>query len=109
MEKRDWLRKRFAQNESIVAREIGDQFILVPIREMAREVEDIYCLNAVGACIWRLMDGQRRALQVAELVTQEYDVSSEQAQADLAEFVAKLQSIGAIIEVRNGMPEDPGD
>ena len=68
-----------------------------------------YCLNDVGACIWRLMDGQRQVLRIAELVTQEYDVSSEQAQTDLTEFTAKMLSIGAVIEVRNGMPEDPGD
>jgi uncharacterized protein (DUF2267 family) len=55
------------------------------------------------------MDGQRQVLRIAELVTQEYDVSSEQARTDLTEFIAKMLSIGAVIEVRNGMPEDPGD
>ena len=46
-----------------MARQIAGEYILVPIRQSAGEVESIYTLNEVGTRIWELLDGQRSLLE----------------------------------------------
>ena len=88
----------FARDESIVARRIGDEFILVPIRQQAGDVDSIYTLNEVGAHVWELLDGQTPLGQIREAIVQEFEVGPEQAEADLVVFLQQLQSVGAVVE-----------
>ncbi|MCK6510215.1 PqqD family protein [Myxococcota bacterium] len=49
-------------------------------------------LNATGALIWSLCDGQHDLQTIANQVSALFDVSPEYALADLQRFVAILQS-----------------
>ena len=82
-----------------MARQIAGEFILVPIRQSAGEVESIYTLNEVGTRIWELLDGQRSLLQIRDLLVDEFEVSPEEAETDLLEFMQGLESVGAVQEV----------
>ena len=86
------------KDEAIVARRIGDEFILVPIRQQAGEVDSIYTLNEVGALVWDQLDGQTPLGQIRDALVQEFEVGPEQAEADLLAFVGQLQSVGAVVE-----------
>jgi hypothetical protein len=66
----NYLKMTFAKADSIVSRKIADEFILVPLRRKAGEVEQIYTLNKVGARIWELLDGERTVEQVRDLIVQ---------------------------------------
>ena len=88
----------FARNQAIVARRIGDEFILVPIRQRAGEVDSIYTLNEVGALIWDMLDGQTPLRHIRDAIVKEFEVGPEDAQADLLAFVGQLASVGAIVE-----------
>jgi hypothetical protein len=87
------------KDESIVARRIGDEFILVPIHQKAGEVDSIYTLNEVGALVWDLLDGQTPLGQIRDAIVEEFEVGREEAEADLLAFVGQLQSVGAVVEV----------
>ena len=87
-----------ARNEAIVARRIGDEFILVPIRQQAGEVDSIYTLNEVGARVWELLDGQTSLGAIRDAIVEEFEVSPEEAEVDLLAFVGQLQSVGAVVE-----------
>ena len=87
-----------AKDEAIVARRIGDEFILVPIRQRAGEVDSIYALNEVGARVWELLDGQTPLGQIRDALVQEFEVGPEEAEADLMAFVGQLTSVGAVVE-----------
>ena len=89
----------FVRNASIVERKIGDEFILVPIRQRAGEVESIYTLNEVAARVWELIDGQRRAGEIRDTIVAEFEVTPEEAQADVLEFLGQLAHVGAVREV----------
>ena len=82
-----------------MARQIAGEFILVPIRQSAGEVESIYTLNEVGTRIWELLDGQRSLLQIRDLLVDEFEVSPEEAETDLLEFMQGLESVAAVQEV----------
>ncbi len=94
----DHIDKRFCKTESLVARKIGDEFIIVPIRRRAGEIESLYTLNEVAARIWELIDGNRSLEQIRDIIVSEYDVAQEEAEKDILEFVQQLESIGALKE-----------
>jgi hypothetical protein len=93
-----YLEKCFVKDDTIVERKIGDEFILVPIRQRAGEVESIYTLNEVAARVWELIDGQRRAGEIRDVVVAEFEVSPEEAEADVVEFLGQLEHVRAVRE-----------
>jgi hypothetical protein len=49
-----------------------------------------YTLNEVGALIWQHLQQPQTIRTLREGILAEYDISPEQAQADLAAFITKL-------------------
>jgi hypothetical protein len=47
-------------------------------------------LNEIGSTIWKQIDGVRTLSQILETVLNEYDISREQAEKDLFDFVASM-------------------
>jgi len=94
-----YLERRFAKDPSIVSRKIIDGFVLVPIRRRAADLESIYTMNEVGSRIWELIDGQRRIEEIRDVIVEEFQVSPEEAELDLKEFLNQLEHVGAVKEV----------
>jgi hypothetical protein len=92
----DLVARRYAKDPSVVYREIAGEAILVPIRRNISDMESIYTLDEVGADIWALIDGERTAGEIQDLLLGEYEVDAEVLSIDLAEFIQQLLSIGAI-------------
>ena len=88
--------KVYIKNPNIVARKIAGEMVLVPIRQNADDLASIYNLNEVGAFIWELLDGKLAAEQVRGQIAAEYEVTPQQAEVDLLEFLSQLEQIGAI-------------
>ena len=91
--------RQFAKKDSIVFRQIGEEFVLVPICSQASEVDALYCLNDVGARIWELIDGERTVSHIGETIAEEYDVDARTAEQDVVEFFVQLMEVGALSEV----------
>ena len=89
----------YRQDDSIVSRKIEDEVILVPIRQNVADLESIYTLSEVGAYIWEQIDGRRTTAELPPLIVEEFEVSEEEAQKDLKEFIEQLSAIGAITRV----------
>jgi hypothetical protein len=53
-------------------------------------------LNAVGARVWDLADGEHTVAQMADVVTAEFTVGRDEALADVRQFVAELLALGAL-------------
>ena len=93
-----FLEKVYKKSESIVSRRIGDEYILVPIRQDVGDLESIYTLNETGALIWELIDGKIQVKEIKEKIVEEFEVDPEQAEQDLKEHLQQLEGIQAIIE-----------
>jgi hypothetical protein len=78
-----------ARNPEIIWRVLQDELVLV--RPASGEIR---VLNAVGAVIWRSVDGKRSVEDLAAKVSDAYAVSGEQARADAAAFVEELAAEG---------------
>ncbi len=104
----DFLNTVYKKSDSIVSRKIADEFILVPIRRKLADVNSIYLLQEdVSFRIWELIDGQRPVGEIKEIICEEFDVSPEQAQNDLIEFLNQLHEIGGIIMEVSGAGKSP--
>jgi len=93
-----FLGKIFKKNPSMVFRKIGDECILVPIRQGAGDLESIYTLNQTAARIWELLDGTTKGIDIRNKITEEFDVTPEEAEEDLVHHLQELASINAIVE-----------
>ena len=94
----EFLEKVYKKSESIVSRKIGDEFILVPIRQDVGDLDSIYTLNETAARIWEIIDGKTRVREIKERIIDEFDVEPDQAEQDLKEHLAQLEGLHAIIE-----------
>jgi hypothetical protein len=82
-----------------VFRKIENEYILVPIRSNAADLDYIYTLNEVGARIWELIDGTRTVGDVRDIFCSEYDVTPETAAEDLDALLAELAAISTVASV----------
>ena len=92
----DLLDKVYKKNDSIVSRKIADEFILVPIRQKVGDLGSIYTLNEVAARIWELIDGKIKVREIKDKMVEEFEVTPEEAEKDLREYIQQLLKIKAI-------------
>ena len=60
------------------------------------EQGDVRVLNEVGARVWELVDGQRSADQIAQEITQDFEVSLEDAERDLQKYLDTMIEQGLL-------------
>jgi hypothetical protein len=94
----DLLERVFKKSDAMVFRKIGQVCILVPIRQGVGDLESIYTLNETAALIWDLLDGRAKGTEIRDKITEEFDVTLEEAENDLVHHLKELASIKAIIE-----------
>jgi hypothetical protein len=85
--------------DGFVSRTISDDVIIVPVRGGVGDLESIFTLNAVGASIWKLIDGRTSLQALAAAISREYEVSEAEATADVQEFVELLLAKGLVSKV----------
>jgi hypothetical protein len=91
-----FLDKVYKKSDSIVSRKIADEFILVPIRQNVGDLESISTLNEVAARIWELIDGKMKVREIKDKILEEFEVTPQQAEKDLAGYIKQLEKIEAI-------------
>ena len=94
----NFLETVFRKSDAIVFRKIGDECILVPIRQGVGDLESIYTLNETAARIWELLDGTAKGAEIRDKLTEEFDVTPEEAEKDLVHHLKELAGIKAIVE-----------
>ena len=95
------MQKKYRRNENFVYRRIGDETVLVPIKDNVGDMDSIYSLNEVGAFIWEKIDGTRRLIDIKEMMVVEYDVGNDEAEKDLLELIGQLEEMGSILKVNS--------
>ena len=93
-----FLEKVYKKSDSVVSRKIGDEFVLVPIRQDVGDLESIYTLNETAALIWELINGKLKVSEIKESLLEAFEVEPEEAEKDLIEHLQQLEGIQAIIE-----------
>ena len=86
-----------AVSANIVAREIENELIIVPLTAGVGDLEDeLYTLNESGRAIWALLDGQRSLHQVVDELAQEFDSPVSEIEADVLGLMDVLLTRGIL-------------
>lgn len=74
----------------VVFRRIGEESILVPVRNKVSEGDALFSMNATGAFVWQMIDGKKTLLEIAKLLSRETSESEQVALTDILVFVGDL-------------------
>jgi len=90
------------RSQSVVARVIAGETLIVPVRAKVGDLSSIYSFNGTGTLIWKLLDSPKTVSQLAQAIANEYEVIPEQAERDVADFVGEMRTVG-LVEVAASM------
>jgi len=93
-------KKVFKKNKQVIARDIAQETILVPIRGNMADMQKIFTLNPVAEYIWQQLNGKNDLAKIRNGILGNFDVCKKQADADIKEFIRQLIEAG-LIEERN--------
>lgn len=86
------------RNENFLLQEVGGSQVLVPVGEAVGAFSGIVTLNGSGVYLWNILKTEQTENSLANALLDRYDVSREQAAADIEKFIVKLSSVGAVLE-----------
>ena len=91
----------YAPSEDVVAREVCDEFILVPITSGVGDLEDaIFTLNETGKAIWDKLDGKRTLKNVTDDLSLEFETPAGEVDRDVSGIVEELLKIRMLVEIK---------
>ena len=86
----------FLRSQSVVARVVSGETLIVPVRANVGDLASIYSFNGTGSLIWKLLESPRTVTELATAVAQEYEVEPAQAERDVTEFVHEMKAVGLV-------------
>ena len=88
--------EKLIRSQSVVARVVAGETLIVPIRGKVGDLASIYSFNGTGTLIWKLLESPTTVSQLAVAVAHEYDVDPAQAERDVASFVGEMKAVGLV-------------
>jgi len=82
--------------KELIKREIAGDTILVPVGKTVYDSNGLFALNELGAFIWDRLAEANSKEDLLNAVLAEYEVTPEEAAADIDAFLAKLNTLGII-------------
>ena len=82
--------------KDLIKREIAGDTILVPVGKTVLDSNGLFVLNELGAFIWEILPKAETEAEICEAILAEYEVSPEEAAADVADFLEKLRQLNII-------------
>jgi hypothetical protein len=86
----------FVRSQSVVARVVAGEMLIVPVRAKVGDLASIYSLNGTASLIWKLLESPRTVAELAAAVAREYEVEAGQAERDVNEFVGEMKAVGLV-------------
>jgi hypothetical protein len=83
----------------LVTREIAGETLLVPIRGNLADMQRIFSLNSVAACIWQHLDGRQSLGDARRTVTERFAVTEQEAGDDILSFLREVIDAGLVERV----------
>ena len=80
--------KKYSIKQGYVTREIAGEFIAVPIDSTGGS--NIIVLNEVSKLFWDELKTEKTLDELLDVMLRNYDVSKEEAEADLKDFIDQL-------------------
>lgn len=85
------------RNADFLLREVADSLVLVPVGPSTKLFPGMIRLNETGRFVWELLEQEQSEESLADALLDKYEVTREQAAADVDAFLARLRPTGALI------------
>lgn len=85
---------KFQRKSQVVFSEIDNEYVL-----MSENNGEYYGFNAIASEIWQLLEKPIALNSIIDMLTQTFDVTSDDCKSDVLEFINKLIDKQLIIEV----------
>ncbi len=89
------------KSDDFVAREVGEEMILVPVAKARADLSAVLVLEGIGSHIWQLLDTCYLEEELVQRIVADYDVAPATAADDLRAFLDELREVGALIDAEN--------
>jgi hypothetical protein len=86
----------FRRSPRFVGREVGGEYILVPLARGRGDLDSVFNLSRVGAFIWERLDGRESGAELARAIAAHFEVDEGRAERDYLDFVSELERLGAV-------------
>ena len=84
--------------DDFIAREIGEEMILVPVAKARADLSAVLVLEGIGRHVWELLATYDSEEDLLQALVSEYDVEPDIAAADLRSFLDELRELGALVD-----------
>lgn len=89
----------YVRSEDVVAREIEEEFLLVPIASGIGDMEDaLYTLNETGREIWNRLEEGKTVDQLVDELCGEFDAERSVIEEDVCGLLAELARLNMVEE-----------
>ena len=82
--------------KNFVLRQVAGAWVVLPLSAETVNFSGMLQLNDSGAMLWRVLEEGGGQEALVDALLGEYDVTREQAEADVQEFLAKLTQTGCM-------------
>lgn len=84
--------------DKLVLRQVAGTWVVLPMGKDVINFDGMLNLNDTGVMLWKKLETGAEKQELVDALTAEYDVSEEQASADIEEFIEKLFKAGCLQE-----------
>ena len=85
-------------NGEFVVRQVVEETVAVPVGDSALRFNGMIMLNEVSRVIWQCLEQETDLAKIVTAVTDAFEVSPEEVQADVVEFLDKLRELELLQE-----------
>lgn len=86
----------FRIKEGFIVRKIGGQCMAVPTGKMTSEIHGMISLSESAELLWKALENGAEKEALVDILTENYEVESSQAAADVDRFLVGLREQGAL-------------
>lgn len=84
------------RNPDYMLREVADTTVIIPVGNAAVKFPGMISVNELGKQIWELLREEQSEAHIVEWICARYEVDPQQARADTAAFLRRLELAGAL-------------
>jgi hypothetical protein len=86
------LQKLHNLKTKFVARQVGNELILVPLSSNVAQMNELFTMNETARFIWENINENNTFEDLENLMTDEFDIDPETAGKDIEKFLNRLES-----------------
>ncbi len=83
-------------NDNFILRQVAGSWIVLSVADKTVDFNGMLTLNETGLLLWRLLEKESSREALAQALTDEYEVTYEQALADVDEYLDYLERVGCL-------------